>query len=173
MFQKYMEKDFHSTHNPLVELYAFLCWFVDSIEPQVPVRNTTPKPTRQYYIIRHHASCAEGAASQQLDAAKGLEPCLHMTRVASYHLLHRRLMVGPTGIEPVTRGFSVHCYYLLSYGPIYKTLILCKMLDSNQSPIVYQTIALPCELNSLQVVSLLDVSLWLREVRFELTISSL
>ena len=67
--------------------------------------------------------------------------------------------MGPAGIEPATRGFSVHCCYLLSYGPIYKTLILCKMLDSNQPPIVYQTIALPCELNSLQVVDLLDVSL--------------
>ena len=32
------------------------------------------------------------------------------------------------------------------------------MLDSNQQPIVYQTIALPGELISLQVVDLLDVS---------------
>ena len=75
-------------------------------------------------------------------------------------------------------GFSVRHTDRVCHPPIlasfssHKTLILCKLLDSNQSPIVYQTIALPCELNSLQVVSLLDVSLWLREVRFELTISS-
>ena len=62
MFQKYMEKDFHSAFILLRNLYAFICWFVDSIEPQVLVRNTTPKPTRQYYIIRHHASCAEDVA---------------------------------------------------------------------------------------------------------------
>ena len=37
--------------------------------------------------------------------------------------------------------------------------MFCKMLDSNQRPIVYQTIALPGELISLQVVDLLDVSL--------------
>ena len=40
----------------------FPSWLVDSIKPYVPVRNTAPKPTRQYYIIRHHASCAEDVA---------------------------------------------------------------------------------------------------------------
>ena len=74
----------------------------------------------------------------QLDAAKGLEPCLHMTRVVSYQLLHRRLnlMVPQSGLEPPTRGFSVLCYYQLSYRGIYETLILCKLLDLNQRPIV-------------------------------------
>ena len=87
-----------------------------------------------------------------------------ITSYVTIHLVQRvwfAPLVGQAGIEPATRGFSVHCYYLLSYGPIYKTLILCKMLDSNQRPIVYQTIALPGELISLQVVELLDVS-WMQ-----------
>ena len=68
----------------------------------------------------------------------------------------------------------------------YKTQFLfCKMLDSNQRPIVYQTIAHPSELISLQSY-LLCVSYtkyktkgeiimisWLREVGLEPTISSL
>ena len=33
-------------------------------------------------------------------------------------LLMPVFMVGQGGIEPPTRGFSVHCYYQLSYRPI-------------------------------------------------------
>ena len=72
------------------------------------------------------------------------------------------IVVLLTGIEPVTSRLSVECSSHLNYKSIYKAQFLfCKMLDSNQRPIVYQTIALPGELISLQVVSLLDVS-WMQ-----------
>lgn len=41
-----------------------------------------------------------------------------------------------------------------------KALFLCEMLDSNQRPIDYQSIALPSELTSLQIVEFADVPLW-------------
>ena len=60
-------------------------------------------------------------------------------------------MVRISGFEPLTPALSARCSNLLSYIRIYKAQFLfCKMLDSNQQPIVYQTIALPSELISLQ-----------------------
>ena len=101
MFQKYMEKDSHSASHPtcgICMLFFWISpsWLVDSIKPYVTVRNTTPKSTRQYCIIRHHTSCVEGVA-----CAIG----------------------GPGGNwTRATRIFSP-LLYLLSYRPIYKTQI--------------------------------------------------
>ena len=61
--------------------------------------------------------------------------------VASYATMHlvQRVwftpLVGQAGIEPATRGFSVHCCYLLSYWPIYKTQMKY-LLELNQRQIV-------------------------------------
>ena len=63
-------------------------------------------------------------------------------------------MVRISGFEPLTPALSARCSNLLSYIRICKAQFLfCKMLDSNQRPIVYQTIALPSELISLQKLS--------------------
>ena len=136
MFQKYMERDSHSASHPacgICMLFIVGLWIAQN--PKYPS------------VIPHRNQPGS------------------ITSYVTMHLVQRAqlsLLVGPTGIEPVTRGFSVHCYYLLSYGPIYEALILCKMLDSNQRPIVYQTIALPGELISLQVVGLLNMPLWMQ-----------
>ena len=125
MFQKYMEKEFSSA---LILLCGYIGRFSFGILPTpaggycVSTLNYVHKRTqagRDYCFIRHHASCAEGVAF-----AIG---CGQGTRTLSPHDESGELpfapsppyffMVGPTGIEPVTRGFSVHCYYLLSYGP--------------------------------------------------------
>ena len=129
-------------------------------------------------------------------------------------------VVAGGGLEPSTRGFSVHCYYQLSYPAILSehraplhdrthpqqeslfqflclylsisdfllqgTNLFCKMLDLNQLPIVYQTIALPYELISLQKLIAVRAFIynkqkrkenhydsWLRGVGLEPTISSL
>ena len=147
MFQKYMERDFHSASHPTSRIC--MLFFVGLWIAQNP---------RYSSVIPHRNQPGS------------------ITSYVTMHLVQRvqlSLLVGPTGIEPVTRGFSVLCYYLLSYGPIYETLILCKLLGSNQRPIVYQTIAHPAELNSLQVVDLLNTSLWLRRLGLEPRISSL
>ena len=34
---------------------------------------------------------------------------LHLGKVALYRMSYTRIMVPPVGIEPTTRGFSVHC----------------------------------------------------------------
>ena len=116
---------------------------------------------RDYCFIRHHASCAEDVAF----AIGGRR--WSRTTVLGFSVRHTDRVCHP----PILASFSSH-----------KTLILCKMLDSNQPPIVYQTIALPGELISLQVVDLLDVSLWSYNIsiispditisRFSFTISS-
>ena len=34
---------------------------------------------------------------------------LHLGKVALYQMSYTRIMVPPVGVEPTTRGFSVHC----------------------------------------------------------------
>ena len=34
---------------------------------------------------------------------------LHLGKVALYRMSYTRILVPPVGIEPTTRGFSVHC----------------------------------------------------------------
>lgn len=140
MFQKYMEKDFHSTRNPLVELqdvfhsvFYLLRREVTTSEPSI---TSTAHPSRSGLLL-HTSSCI-------------------LCRGCSF----RYWWLGPVSSE--SRGIFSPLHIHLCHPAIYKTLILCKMLDSNQRPIVYQTIALPCELISLQAVDLLDVSLWER-----------
>ena len=34
---------------------------------------------------------------------------LHLGKVALYRMSYTRILVPPVGIEPTTRGFSIHC----------------------------------------------------------------
>ena len=34
---------------------------------------------------------------------------LHLGKVALYRMSYTRIMVPPVGVEPTTRGFSIHC----------------------------------------------------------------
>ena len=68
-------------------------------------------------------------------------------------LLMPVFMVGRGGVEPPFSVFQTGAPTVYAICPyfIFKTQCLfCKMLDSNQRPIVYQTIAHPSELISLQ-----------------------
>ena len=94
-------------------LYAFLCWLVDSIEPQVTVRNTTPKPTRQYYIIRHHASCAEGVVCTIGGSGRNrtsdtwiFSPLLLPAELLTHIQDTNEIFVG---VEPTTHCLSDNC----------------------------------------------------------------
>ena len=55
-----------------------------------------------------------------LERLKGIEPSSKAWKASVLPLNYSRklTMVGRAGLEPATRGFSVLCYYQLSYRPI-------------------------------------------------------
>ena len=143
MFQKYMERDSHSASHPTCGIWTHF------------------RSTKVYSGGRSLCQNPQ-LRPQRTQSRSGL--LLH----TSPCILCRGCCFAAVGGTERNRTIATQIFslllYLLSYGPIYKALFLCKMLDSNQRPIDYQSIALPGELISLQVVEFADVPLWLRKV---------
>ena len=49
--------------------------------------------------LRYHIGAGDEARTRYL----------HLGKVALYRMSYTRILVPPVGIEPTTRGFSVHC----------------------------------------------------------------
>lgn len=58
-----------------------------------------------------------------------------------------KFLAPMAGIEPATRGLTVHCYYQLNYIGSHEMYVWSGLRDSNSQHSAWKTGTLPIELN--------------------------